>query len=122
MIKADYYPVDVFRSRLQYPDLRRKIASLAARNGAGTVPIENAGPGMALLQDLWRTRPPELIRPLGQKPWGNKADRMVAQSAKIEAGHVLLAKNADWLDTFLLELLAFPNSRMTIRSTASRSF
>ena len=36
---------------------------------------------------------------------------MVAQSAKIEAGHIHLPRHADWLDTFLLELLAFPNGR-----------
>jgi len=36
---------------------------------------------------------------------------MAAQSAKIEAGHVYLPRGADWLDTFLLELLAFPNGR-----------
>jgi predicted phage terminase large subunit-like protein len=36
---------------------------------------------------------------------------MVAQSAKIEAGHVLLPQEAAWLDAFLLELLAFPNGR-----------
>jgi predicted phage terminase large subunit-like protein len=34
---------------------------------------------------------------------------MVAQSAKIEAGHVYLPKDAPWLATFLRELLAFPN-------------
>jgi predicted phage terminase large subunit-like protein len=111
MIKSDYYLIDVFRARLQYPDLRRKIASLAAKHGASTILIENAGPGMALLQDLWRDLPPGMTRPLGQKPQGSKADRMVAQSAKIEAGHVHLPRDADWLDTFLLELLAFPNGR-----------
>ena len=45
------------------------------------------------------------------KPDGSKADRMVAQSAKIEARHVHLPKQADWLDSFLLELLAFPHGR-----------
>src|SRR5215467_1422346 len=50
-VKADYYLIDVFRARLQYPDLRRKIASLAARYGAGTILIEKAGAGMTLLQD-----------------------------------------------------------------------
>ena len=111
MIKADYYLVDVFRARLQYPDLRRKVASLAAKHGAETILIEDAGPGMALLQDLWRDLPRGMPRPIGQKPEGSKADRMVAQSAKIEAGHVHLPREADWLDTFLLELLAFPNGR-----------
>jgi predicted phage terminase large subunit-like protein len=34
---------------------------------------------------------------------------MVAQSAKIEAGHVYLPKDALFLATFIMELLAFPN-------------
>ena len=91
--------------------MRRKVASLAAKHGAGTILIESAGPGMALLQDLWRDLPRGMTRPLGQKPEGSKADRMVAQSAKIEAGQVHLPREAEWLDTFLHELLAFPNGR-----------
>lgn len=66
---------------------------------------------MALLQDLWRDLPRGMARPLGQKPEGSKVDRMVAQSAKIEAGQVHLPREAEWLDTFLHELLAFPNGR-----------
>ena len=111
MVKADYYLVDVFRARLQYPELRRKIASLVARHRAETILIEKAGPGMTLLQDLRSDLPDGMTRPIGVKPDGSKADRMVAQSAKIEAGQVHLLKGADWLDSFLLELLAFPHSR-----------
>jgi predicted phage terminase large subunit-like protein len=66
---------------------------------------------MQLLHDLQRDPPSGMIRPIGVKPDGSKADRMVAQSAKIEAGHVYLPKEADWLDSFLLELLAFPHGR-----------
>ena len=108
MTKADYYLVDVFRARLEYPALRRKVASLAAEHGADTILIEDAGPGMALLQDLRCDLPKGMAPPDGQKPEGSKADRMVAQSAKIEAGHVYLPREAAWLDTFMLELLAFP--------------
>jgi len=104
-------PPRVFRARLQYPELRRKVASLAAKHGASTILIENVGPGMALLQDLWRNLPREMPRPLGRKPEGSKADRMVAQSAKIESGHVHLPREADWLEMFLHELLAFQNGR-----------
>jgi predicted phage terminase large subunit-like protein len=111
MTKADYYLLDVFRARLKYPDLRRKVAALAGKFDAGTILIEDAGPGMALLQDFRRDLPSGMIRPIGQKPQGSKADRMVAQSAKIEAGHVLLPRESGWLDTFLLEILAFPNGR-----------
>src|SRR5262245_63580052 len=95
----------------EYPDLRRKLVSLAAKHGAETILIEDAGPGTALLQDLRRDLPPGMVRPIGQKPEGSKADRMAAQSAKIEAGHVHLPREIDWLDTFLLEHLAFPNGR-----------
>ncbi len=87
------------------------VASLAAKHAVGTVLIENAGPGMSLLQDLWHDLPHGMTRPLGQTPNGSKEDRMVAQSAKIEAGHVHLPKEADWLDTFLHELMAFPTGR-----------
>jgi predicted phage terminase large subunit-like protein len=111
MVGPDYYLIDVFRNRLSYPDLRRKVASLAAKHGAQTILIENAGPGMALLQDLRRDLPPGMPCPIGQKPEGSKTDRMVAQSAKIEAGQVYLPKQADWLDSFLLEMLAFPRGR-----------
>jgi predicted phage terminase large subunit-like protein len=111
MIKGDYYLVDVFRARLEYPSLRRKVVGLAGEHGADTVLIEDAGPGMALLQDLRHELPQGMPRPLGRKPEGSKADRMVAQSAKIEAGHVYLPREVRWLDTFMLELLAFPNGR-----------
>ena len=53
----------------------------------------------------------ELTRPIGVKPEGSKVDRMAAQSAKIEAGHVYLPKSAAWLGEFLTELLSFPNGR-----------
>jgi predicted phage terminase large subunit-like protein len=111
MVGLDCYLIDVFRARLQYPELRRQIISLAARHDAKTILIENAGPGMALLQDLRRDLPPGMPWPIGQKPEGSKIERMVAQSATIEAGHVHLPRAADWLDGFLLELLAFPHGR-----------
>src|SRR5207344_3622750 len=82
MVGPDYYLIDAFRDRLQYPDLRRKIASLAAKHGAQTILIENAGPGMTLLQDLRRDLPAGMPYPIGRKPDGSKVDRMVAQSAK----------------------------------------
>src|SRR2546427_6049094 len=67
---------------------------LAAEHRATTVLIENAGPGMNLLQDLRATMPQRMTRPIGVKPEGSKVDRMAAQSAKIEAGHVPPPHNA----------------------------
>jgi phage terminase large subunit-like protein len=45
------------------------------------------------------------------RPEGSKADRFATGSAKIEAGHIHLPKEASWLDQFLMELLSFPNGR-----------
>jgi len=111
IVRSDYYLIDVFRDRLQYPALRRQIARLAARHGAGTILIEKAGAGLTLLQDLRHDLPDGMTRPIGVKPEGSKVERMAVQAHKIEAGHVHLPKQAEWLDTFLLELLGFPNSR-----------
>src|SRR5580704_1228982 len=55
--------------------------------------------------------PQGMTRPIGIKPEGSKVDRMAAQSAKIEAGHVHLPNSAPWLGEFLTELLSFPNGR-----------
>jgi phage terminase large subunit-like protein len=41
----------------------------------------------------------------------SKLDRMAAQTAKLEAGHVHLLESAPWLSEFLYELLAFPSGR-----------
>src|SRR5258708_33149389 len=49
--------------------------------------------------------------PMGVKGGGSKVERMAAQSAKIEAGHVPLPNSAPWLGDFLTELLSFPNGR-----------
>ncbi len=109
--KNDAYLLDVYRGRLEYPELRRKVIALAAEHRAATVLIEDAGPGMNLLQDLRAAMPKGMARPIGVKPEGSKVDRMAAQSAKIEAGHVHLPNGAPWLGEFLTELLSFPNGR-----------
>ena len=42
-IKKDYYLIHVFRARLQYPDLRRMVASQATRHAAEK--LRTQGPG-----------------------------------------------------------------------------
>jgi predicted phage terminase large subunit-like protein len=109
VIKNDFYLADVYRVRLSYPELRRKIIELAPY--ADAVLIEDAGSGTNLVQDLYWDMPQGMTRPIGVKPEGSKQDRMAAQSAKIEAGHVHLPRDAPWLHDFLNEVLGFPNVR-----------
>jgi predicted phage terminase large subunit-like protein len=102
---SDYYLLDVQRKRLEFPDLRRRIISHAKKYKTKTVLIEDASSGAALIQDLKREG---TIRPIAICPDRDKIVRLEAQSAVIEAGHVLLPRSAPWLDDFLLEVLAFP--------------
>ena len=104
----DYYLVDVFRKRLEYPDLRRRVLQLAASHDVKAVLIEDASSGAPLIQDLRREGP---LRPIGIKPDRDKIVRLEGQSAVIEAGHVFLPDRAPWLDDFLVEVLAFPYGR-----------
>ncbi len=104
----DYYLLDVLRKRLEYPDLRRKILSHAAAHSATAVLIEDAGTGAPLVQDLRREGK---LRPIPIRPERDKIVRLEAQSAVIEAGHVLLPEKAHWLEDFRNEILAFPYGR-----------
>lgn len=104
----DYYLLEVVRARLDYPDLRRRVIALSRHWQADTTVIEETDLGRALLQDLRRTEP---IRPILCKPRFDKEARLLAQSARFEAGQVLLPRNAPWLAVYMDELLAFPNGR-----------
>jgi phage terminase large subunit-like protein len=75
------YVLDVFRSRLPYPELKRKVVELhqrwrrAAANYA--LIVENKGSGMSLIQDLRH----ENIHAIGIVPEADKVMRMSAQTA-----------------------------------------
>jgi predicted phage terminase large subunit-like protein len=107
----DFYLINVFRRRLEYPDLRRKIRSIALEFGADTILIEKAALGHALLQDLDSDPPNQFVRPIGIVPKGDKRDRLLAHSPRIESGQVHLPTEAAWLADFLKEILGFPYSR-----------
>jgi len=109
--RSDVYLLDVWLGRASFPNLRRKVIALAQHHKADTVLIEDAGPGLQLLQDLRAATPAGMTRPIGCKPEGSKADRMAIQSSRIEAGMVHLPKSATWLDDYLAELLGFPATR-----------
>jgi len=105
------FVLDVFRARLEYPELKRKVIDIHQRwRGLTTkyeLIIENKGSGMSLIQELKR----EDIHAIAIVPEGDKAMRMNGQTAHIEAGAVLLPRRAHWLDEFRHEISAFPASR-----------
>jgi predicted phage terminase large subunit-like protein len=100
-----YYLIEVLRERLIFPDLKRRVVTEAERHAADAVLIEDTGSGSPLIQELQREGP---IRPIAITPEGDKVTRMLAPSAKIEAGYVLLPERAPWLQDFQTEILQFP--------------
>jgi len=109
--KKQIYVIDVFRGRLPFPDLKRKIISHAQRFGAKTLLIEKAGPGLGMIPELKESSGAGCPTPLGITPTIDKASRLEAASVVIERGDVFLPQNASCEGDFLNELLAFPNGR-----------
>ena len=120
VVKSDYYLVDVCPVRLQYPDLRRKVASLAARHSAAMILIEDAGPGMQLLQDLRRDVPSGMVRPL---VFGLREAKQIVWQRNLQRSKraKCTCQNAQMAGHLLIEMLGFQPRGMMIRLTASRS-
>ena len=102
-----YYLIDVTRERVDFPDLKRLVIGLHRQFSADDVIIEDKSSGTSLIQQL---KSEGSLYPIAFNPEGDKIMRMHAQSSKIQAGQVLLPREAPWLDTFLNEILAFPGS------------
>ena len=101
------YILNVFRKRLEYPDLKRAVRHLANFHGARQVLIEDRVSGVQLIQELRMEGLPGLI---AVSPKGDKTMRMLEQTPQIEGGLVHLPERAPWLDDFLNELMLFPKS------------
>lgn len=100
--------LDVFRERLDYPDLRRAVIRHQRQWNADKVLIEDAVSGKSLWQDLRASGPflPTMIR-----PDAHKEERFAGCLGEVEAGQILLPEEAPWLDAFKSELKAFPSGR-----------
>jgi predicted phage terminase large subunit-like protein len=103
------YLLDVFRRKMEFPELKRTVRELAGLWRTTVVLIEDKSSGTQLIQEL-RASNFSLAQaaPVGD---GDKVMRLCAQTAKIEGGFVLFPAAAPWLDAYLLELTTFPNSK-----------
>jgi predicted phage terminase large subunit-like protein len=106
------YLADRFNRRLQFPDLRRAVQSLAERDNPNHILIEDKGSGQQLLQVLQReTRLPVIgVMPKGGKYAESKIARAQGVSGLIESGRVCLPESAPWLVDYESEIAAFPNA------------
>lgn len=109
--KREIYVLDVYRAKLQFPELKRQVEVRARKWQATVLLIEDAASGQQLIQILRREEPHGVPRPIARKPEGDKVTRFAAQSHRIEAGALILPESAPWLGDLERELLGFPNLR-----------
>jgi predicted phage terminase large subunit-like protein len=91
------------------PELKRAVQELAALHRADIVLVEDKASGSSLIQEL-RAEHFSLVQEAPAID-GDKVMRLRAQTAKIAGGFVLFPTEAHWLDTYLTELVTFPNSK-----------
>lgn len=111
-----YYLISIWRDRLEFPDLKRKVVELYEKFRVDEVLIEDKASGQSLIQELNReTRIP--IKAI--KVDKDKLARLNSCSTLIESGKVLLPSTEPPLSPFVKggdikelidELSEFPNS------------
>lgn len=107
--EGKFYILDVYRAKLKFPDLVHKVKALAHRWDANALLVEDAASGQQLIQTLKDKPTLGVPRPIARKPDADKVTRFSGQSHRIEAGELVLPKDAPWLVEFQRELLGFPN-------------
>jgi predicted phage terminase large subunit-like protein len=102
-----FYLLYAWRDRVGFPDLKRRLVSIAGEWGPSVVLIENKASGQSLLQELQHgTSLP--IRAVDVSI--DKMSRVAAVTPTIEAGRVHLPdpNAAPWVNDIIDELSAFP--------------
>lgn len=102
---SGYYLVDVKTGRWEYPEVKRHILNLAARDTPDAILIEDKASGQSLIQDI---RSETTLPVIAIEPEADKETRARAQAATVEARNVFLPKHADWLVDFEREISLFP--------------
>jgi predicted phage terminase large subunit-like protein len=104
-----HYLADVYRERVDYPTLRRKVIAYADRDKPHAILIEDKASGTSLIQDLRNSTSLPII---AIEPEGDKIFRANEVSAMVEAGlvHLPAAGVAPWLVDFEGEFFGFPLS------------
>ena len=106
MNASGYYLLWVWRCRVEFPELKRRVAWLADEWKPNVILIEDRASGQSLIQEL-RNASRYPILPV--KVDRDKETRAHAVMPLIEAGKVFLPESAPWLSEYIDELAAFPN-------------
>jgi predicted phage terminase large subunit-like protein len=105
-----FYLLDVFRQRLNYPELKRSAGEQWKRHNPHKVLIEDKSSGISLIQEL-RAEGIYRVEAYKPAPGSDKLLRLHAQSIKFENGNVYLPRHAPWLEEYVRELTGFPGGK-----------
>jgi predicted phage terminase large subunit-like protein len=106
---GNFYLLEVFRKRLEFPDLKRAVLDCFRKYSVEKVLIEDKGSGTALIQEL--RYDPWCMEAYTPGQGTDKQMRLAAQSVKFEGGRVYLPNKASWLDEYVREITGFPGSK-----------
>jgi predicted phage terminase large subunit-like protein len=101
-----YYLLGLWRGKVEFPELKRCMTSLAELWNPIQILVEDKASGQSLIQEL-RYESALPIIPI--KVDKDKRARAEAVTPLIEAGLVFLPESAPWLNDYVDELAAFPN-------------
>jgi len=107
---GNYYLIDLYRKRVDLPDLKRDLSVLHAQhraNGLSAWNVEDAGPGGPIIAALRK----ETALPVVpyRRPTRDKVTRTNAITPIIEAGRVYLPRSRPWIHDFIKECEQFPS-------------
>jgi predicted phage terminase large subunit-like protein len=105
---TDFYLIDLWRARVEYPELKRAILEQAHKHNPERIYVEDAASGQSAFQELKRESDLPIFR---VPPEGSKEARAAGVSPLAEAGKVWLPESGPdtpWLADWIEEHVNFP--------------
>lgn len=115
----EYYLIDAWRKKVEFFELCATVRSLAKKYTPNAILIEDQASGSPLVSECSRNGMTGVIP---RRPTTDKKTRMNGETAKLEAGSLILPKSAPWLDEFLEEYRAFPGGKYDDQMDALSQF
>jgi predicted phage terminase large subunit-like protein len=114
MCKEGFFLIDVFRERMEYPKLKSAVREqywkhTTEDDKVNVVVIEDKASGQSLIQDLKKSNRNIPIRK--ENKLKDKEVAAIEISGSFESGNVFIRQDAHWMDTYISELVTFPNSQ-----------
>lgn len=103
-VGADLFVLDMYRAKLEGPDILPRVYALAAKWDINTIYLETGAQQVQLMQQAQRDG---LYAILPLKADRDKFARAIPLAARMEAGKVHFLKGATWLRDLEKELLVF---------------